>query len=174
MWTWQQYYEEALAFAKSLVHLKVTERSAVCIMGFNSPEWVFSFIGGIMANCIGTGIYITNAEEAVFYQTDHSEAEIVVVETTEHLKKFDLAKLTRIKAIVVYGEKSLPPSHQNNPKAYLWKDFMGLGKAVKEEAVLKLSNKQKGGHCCSLIYTSGTTGMPKGCMISHDNATWGC
>lgn len=43
-WSWNDYQREAVRFAKSLNKLKVTERSAVAIMGFNSPEWVFSFL----------------------------------------------------------------------------------------------------------------------------------
>jgi long-subunit acyl-CoA synthetase (AMP-forming) len=36
-------------------------------MGFNSPEWTFAFIGGVMNNCVATGIYATNADEACLY-----------------------------------------------------------------------------------------------------------
>lgn len=67
-WTWTQYYTEAINFAKALKALNITERSAVNIMGFNSPEWVIAYIGGILYNCISTGIYITNEPEAVLYQ----------------------------------------------------------------------------------------------------------
>lgn len=67
MWTWLQYQQEAFKFAKAMSVFKVKERSSVCIMGFNSPEWAFAFLGGVMYNCISTGIYITNAAEACFY-----------------------------------------------------------------------------------------------------------
>jgi long-subunit acyl-CoA synthetase (AMP-forming) len=36
-------------------------------MGFNSPEWAIAFIGGILYNCVNTGIYSTNAAEACLY-----------------------------------------------------------------------------------------------------------
>jgi long-chain-fatty-acid--CoA ligase ACSBG len=90
--------------------LNVNERSSVAIMGFNAPEWAFSYIGGIMYNCVSTGIYITNEPEACLYQINHSEAEIIVVETTEHLKKIavNLAQMPQVKAVVVYGESKLP------------------------------------------------------------------
>lgn len=45
VWTWDQYQAEALSFAKSLAKLNVKERSAVAIMGFNSPEWAIGFSG---------------------------------------------------------------------------------------------------------------------------------
>lgn len=60
----------------------------MAVMGFNSPEWVIAFIGAILANCVNTGIYATNAAEACFYQADHSEAEVLVLEKNEHLEKF--------------------------------------------------------------------------------------
>ena len=45
----------------------VPERASVNVMGHNAPEWVISFLGGIMANCISTGVYITNLAEACLY-----------------------------------------------------------------------------------------------------------
>jgi len=36
-------------------------------MGFNSPEWIFAFTGGLMANSLITGIYITNEADACLY-----------------------------------------------------------------------------------------------------------
>jgi long-chain-fatty-acid--CoA ligase ACSBG len=109
-WTWNQYYVDAMSFAKSMSKLKVTEKSSVAIMGFNSPEWAIAFIGGIMYNCVNTGIYSTNAPDACLYQAEHSEAEIIVVETVEMMNRFTTQPqskddLKRVKAFVVYGEK---------------------------------------------------------------------
>ena len=60
-WTWDQYYLDAMKFAKACHKMQVKDKSAVAIMGFNSPEWAIAFFGGVMNNMIGTGIYITNA-----------------------------------------------------------------------------------------------------------------
>jgi long-chain-fatty-acid--CoA ligase ACSBG len=42
-WSWRQYYNDALSFAKALHALGVDERKAVNIMGFNSPEWAICY-----------------------------------------------------------------------------------------------------------------------------------
>lgn len=139
-WTWNQYYRESMAFAKAMQHLNVTERSSVAIMGFNSPEWIFGFLGGIMYNCVVTGIYTTNAADACFYQADHSEAEIVLLESADMVKRFDLSKLTKVKAVVIWGESALPKGAEDK-KYFLWKDFMKLGASVKDEVILEKSMK---------------------------------
>ena len=59
-WTWNQYYLDSMKFAKACHQLGCRDKSAVCIMGFNAPEWAISFMGGIMNNQVTTGIYITN------------------------------------------------------------------------------------------------------------------
>ena len=87
-WSWNSYYEDAMRFAKACHHLNVAERSSCCIMGFNAPEWAIAYIGSILNNNVNTGIYITNTAEACLYQATHSNAEVIVVENAEHLKKF--------------------------------------------------------------------------------------
>ena len=174
-WTWDQYYADSMAFAKACAHLKVVEKSSVAVMGFNSPEWAISFSGGIMYNCVNTGIYLTNAPEACLYQVEHSEAEVVVVENLEMLNRFIKSgkdEIKRVKAFVVYGEKKLPAEVSDN-RVYHWTDFLKLGKDVPNDVIIEKCLRQKPGECCELIYTSGTTGKPKGCMLSHDNLSWG-
>lgn len=116
--------------------LGINERKCVNIMGHNAPEWVISYLGGIMYNCIVSGVYPTNNAEACLYQADHSEAELVVVDSIEQLKKFEVNfhKLPNIKAVVIYTLDKLP-SDVKDKRYYVWKDFLALGKDVKEEIV---------------------------------------
>ena len=86
-WTWKQYYQDSMAFAKAVIKCGATDRSGVAIMGFNSPEWIFAFAGGLMANSLVTGVYITNEADACLYQINHSETEVVCVETKQHLER---------------------------------------------------------------------------------------
>lgn len=96
-----------------------------------------------------------------------------MVDSIEQLKKYEVNnhKLPNIKAIVVYNLDKLP-SDVKDKRYYVWKDFLNLGKDVRDEVVYEKIKKQKAGQCATLIYTSGTTGNPKACMISHDNMVW--
>lgn len=64
IWTWQEYYEDTVSFAKSLHALGVTERAAVNIMGFNAPEWLIAWHGAMFHNNVASGVYSTNGAEA--------------------------------------------------------------------------------------------------------------
>jgi long-subunit acyl-CoA synthetase (AMP-forming) len=66
-----------------MIQLGVNERKSVNITAFNSPEWAISFVGGILSNCVSSGVYITNTAEACLYQADNSEAELIVVDSIE-------------------------------------------------------------------------------------------
>lgn len=163
-----------------MLALGLTAHSAVNIIGFNSPEWNISFFGSIFASYLPVGIYTTNSPEACKYIVLHSEAELIVAEDEEQLKKFLSIwdETPRVKMIVMYSEaiptQVIPENRKN--QVILFSDFLTLGKnyvATSPEISLDYRmKKQKPGNCCTLVYTSGTTGPPKGVMISHDNYTW--
>ena len=42
-WTWGEYWQESMNFAKAMAKYNVNERAGVSIMGFNAPEWAIAF-----------------------------------------------------------------------------------------------------------------------------------
>ncbi|XP_052099586.1 long-chain-fatty-acid--CoA ligase ACSBG2-like isoform X2 [Mytilus californianus] len=169
-WTYQQYYADVCAAAKSFIKLGLEPYHGVGILGFNSPEWLISDLGCIFAGGFATGIYATNTPEAVEYVAMHSEANVLVVENNQQLQKILKVwpNLPCLKAVVQYtGEVA-----ERKDNVYSWDEFMKVGQDVTDEQLQERINLAKPNKCCTLIYTSGTTGDPKGVMLSHDNATW--
>jgi long-chain-fatty-acid--CoA ligase ACSBG len=82
----------------------ISGRKCINITGFNSPEWVISFIGASIADCVPIGFYTTSGPEALEPIANHSEAELVVVQNEELLSNYMkiLQSLPRVKAFVVY------------------------------------------------------------------------
>lgn len=104
-WTWKQYYQNCIQFSQALQHLGVTERKAVNIMGWNSPEWAIAFFGGIFHNNVVSGVYTTNGPEACQYQALNSEAQVIVVDTVPQLKQYLSISnsLPEVKAYIIWG-----------------------------------------------------------------------
>ena len=83
-----QYYDDIIKFAKSLHYLKIKEKKALNIMGWNAPEWIIAWHGGMFNNNIVTGVYTTNSPTACVYQAQHSEAQAIIVDTQERLERY--------------------------------------------------------------------------------------
>ncbi|RYG51376.1 hypothetical protein EON67_03510 [archaeon] len=164
------------------------QRDAVAIIGFNSPQWMISNVGGILADGIAAGIYTTNSAPACAYIVNHAHATIVVCEGEKQLQKFMSIRteMPSVKAYVVWG--ATVPSVTNHTKSalsatladaaahgvYSWDQFMSLGmdESRKSELQREVERRMAGQlpeDVCSLVYTSGTMSMPKAVMISHDN-----
>jgi len=86
-YTYKQYYDLVVKFALGLVRLGISERSAVSILGYNSREWMIIFFGTIFANCVSCGHYLTNSPEAVQYVSNHSDSEVIAVDSQDQLDK---------------------------------------------------------------------------------------
>ncbi len=136
-WTWTQYKHDIFAFAKAMKKIGITERKALNIMGVNAPEWAISFFGAIFYNCVVSGVYVTNGPEACKYQSEHSEAELIVCDGEENLKKYAEINLPSVKAYVVYSTEKLTTTEIGGKKVYKWDDFLKLGKETKDEVILK-------------------------------------
>lgn len=178
-WTWRQYYNDCCTFAKALIANGIKNRSAVNVMGFNAPEWVIANFGSIFANCVSAGIYTTNNTEAVKFIADHSEAQVVAVDTAEQSLKFlECKKLDPnfgVRTIIQWLEPVTPELAAQGVVS--WQDFMKIGAVSANDGELAARmNVQTPGTACEIVYTSGTTGNPKGVLLSHDNLTFigGC
>jgi len=175
VWTWSAYYNDTIKFAKALVKLDFAPHKCINIIGFNSPEWVIANMGGIAAGGISAGIYTTNNAEACHYISEHSEAEVIVLEDIKQLKKYQTIaeKLPKLKAVVMWTG-GFPPdvTFPARVKLFTWDGFLQSGADVPDAKIDERIADQKPNECCTLIYTSGTTGPPKAVMISNDNLTW--
>mgnify|MGYP004694877699 FL=1 len=176
MYSYTDYYNNALAFSKALLHIGFHPKDAVGIIGFNSPEYHFALHGTWMADGVTAGIYTTNNELACCYVLKHSEAVVCVCQSGKQLTKILSIResLPLLKAIVVYWADEELPAVKDDAFArlYKWEDFLKLGASVPDAQVDAAIAGTQPGSCATLIYTSGTTGDPKGVMCSHDACTY--
>lgn len=177
-YTWNQFHKYAVNFAKAAISIGVEPYQTVNILGFNSPEWFFSFIGGMYASIVPVGIYLTNNAEACHYITHHSDCGVLVVDSIEQYSKYEtkLGELKKLKAIVIWGgvsKDTIKSLINQYVPIYSWEDFLSIGSRANVDIELNHRiESQKPGNCCDVVYTSGTTGNPKAVLLSHDNLTY--
>ncbi|XP_033328653.2 acyl-CoA synthetase bubblegum family member 1 isoform X1 [Megalopta genalis] len=164
-YSYKDYENQVKTVAKAFLKLGLERYHGVCIIGFNSPEWVISDIAAIYAGGFAVGVYTTNTPEACHFCADNSRANIIVVEDTKQLEKIQKIKknLPFLKAIIMYDEES------EDKDVLSWNDVIKMGEAESDDklnAVLKTIGVNE---CCTLVYTSGTVGNPKAVMLNHDN-----
>jgi len=169
-WTWSQYYEDVRRVAKGMLSVGFDQHDACTIFGFNSPEWMISAIGAMVAGGKASGVYPSDTAEQFQYKCHHSRSSVVIMESVEHLKL--LAKiadrLPYLKAAVVWGGETKEEKIAH-VKIFTWDDFLARSERVKDELLDHRINLIRPGYACSLIYTSGTTGQPKAVMVTNDN-----
>ncbi|XP_045612661.1 long-chain-fatty-acid--CoA ligase ACSBG2 [Procambarus clarkii] len=168
-WTYRDYFDQSRIVAKAFIRLGLERFSGVCIMGFNSPEWLIANFGAIFAGGVTAGVYTTNSPEACRQLADNCQAQIIVVDNADCLNKFLAVKrfLPHIKVMIQW--LGVPSA----PGVLSWAELMAVGLAENDICLNERLSLSAVNQCCTLIYTSGTTGPPKGVMFSQDHLTWG-
>tara|TARA_B110000285_G_scaffold54464_1_gene62026 strand:+ start:676 stop:1068 length:393 start_codon:yes stop_codon:yes gene_type:complete len=130
-----------MSFAKSLHFIGVDSRKAVNIMGFNSPEWAIAYFGSMMHNNVVSGVYTTNGADACQYQAEHSEAQVIVVESINHLKMYlsIIDQIPEVKALVCWGVDKIPEDLQKDSRIYTYKNFLDLGSKIEDDVIDEIS-----------------------------------
>lgn len=135
--TWQQYYDKSLQFAQALIHVGVQPHEAVNVLGDNCPEWLFTYMGIVMAGAVIAGIYGTSNAEACQYISAHCDAKVVVVSDKAQLDKYLSVRdqLPELKAMVVWNEVDAPQDTKGSVSIYSFSEFLQLSKSVDASLV---------------------------------------
>ncbi|MEQ1603234.1 MAG: AMP-dependent synthetase/ligase [Pyrinomonadaceae bacterium] len=167
--TWEEFEDKVHDLACALLAKGLTKGASVAILAGNIPEWTICDIATIAAGGVGVGIYPTSSAEQCGYVIDHSDAEFVVVDSIEQLKKLkglELAKVREIFVVDVTGlQGTLATAHVS-----AFRDALAFGSSRRREflpLVKEIGENADANETAIMVYTSGTTGKPKGAMLSH-------
>lgn len=175
--SWQDYARQVRQAARALVALGVRPGDAVCILGFNRPEWTTMDLAAMMVGAIPTGIYWSSAANEIAYIVEHSGCSVLLVENSQQWLKASAEPqaLAKLRATVLMRQQDgvAPADEQPGVAAPMaWEQFMALGTVEHEEQVRQRMNSIQQTDIGTLIYTSGTTGHPKAVELTHANLSW--
>jgi long-chain acyl-CoA synthetase len=166
--SWDEFERETFEFASALLAMELTPGASVCVLMGNVPEWPVCDIGTIIAGGCGVGLYPTNSAEQCEYIINHSDAEVVVVDTSKQLEKILSVRerLPKVKAIVALDEGAAKASEG----VLSYEAFLKFGAEKRwqvQSLMLERAEGARADDTAVMVYTSGTTGTPKGACLSH-------
>jgi long-chain acyl-CoA synthetase len=166
--TWENFGREAHEFACALAARGLKPGGSVCILMGNVPEWPVADLGTIIAGGVSVGLYPTSSAEQCQYIINHSDAELVLVDTAVQLDKLLRVReaLPKLKTIVVLDEEAARVCEGVTS----YREFLASGQQRREEfesVVTRRAREARTDDVVIMVYTSGTTGLPKGACLSH-------
>ena len=166
--SWDRFDQEVHNFATALLSLGMKKGGSVAILMGNVPQWPISDMGTIAAGGVGVGLYPTSSAEQCQYIINHSDAEIVLVDTRSQLEKILSIRrsLPGVKTIAVLDDSAASEANQ----VISYSELIARGRENRDAFSALLRERAEGAGAedvAVMVYTSGTTGPPKGACLSH-------
>ena len=156
--TSSEFLDQVKALAKGFIASGIKPGDRVGLMCKTRYEWSLIDFAMWFAGAALVPIYETSAPSQIQWILEDSEAVALIVETPEHLKRFEEIR------------SDAPYVHS------VWQidagDLEALvisGTGISDEEVEERRSSLHGSDLATLIYTSGSTGKPKGCVLTHSN-----
>ncbi len=153
-------YLQKIVFLKNTLEKKLNAKNlknkTVALISNTRWEWAAIDIAAICKGALLAPLYANLNDEDVIYILNHSEADILVLETKKHLEQFHRIENQILKKLypIVIDELLIDSESVSE---------LEIQNFIDDSTKIQLEDP------ITIIYTSGTTGQPKGVLMQHQS-----